>query len=398
MPKWSRRGAAGSFSPAARRLGCLAACVVLAAACSRPAAPVEPAIRLTTPEHGAPAYVEVVGLPEDVLDALEDAQLTADEWAAILRVSVGPDAPPMLGAHAVRDAALTFTPAFPIDPGRSYEVRFDPSRIPDSAARTMQPLASTVGLPAADASPSTTVTRIYPTGDVVPENLLRMYVEFSAPMGRKSGIEHMTLLNGAGKEIPGAILPLDYEFWSPDHKRFTVFFDPGRVKDGILPNREMGRPLERDTAMTLVVSREWRDAYGRPLKQEYRRTFRVAPADTTPIDPSAWTIAPPPARSRTPVTVTFPEPLDHGLLMRAIGVTRDGAPLDGDIVVATGERQWTFTPKDPWQGGRHELLALDILEDLAGNQIGRAFEVDNFDTVDKSPDPQTIRLPFMVRH
>jgi hypothetical protein len=43
------------------------------------------------------------------------------------------------------------------------------------------------------------------------------------------------------------------------------------------------------------------------------------------------------------------------------------------------------------------LLALDILEDTAGNQIGRAFEVDNFETVDKSPDPQTVRLSFTVR-
>ena len=44
-----------------------------------------------------------------------------------------------------------------------------------------------------------------------------------------------------------------------------------------------------------------------------------------------------------------------------------------------------------------QLLALDILEDVAGNQIGRAFEVDNFDTVDKSPNPQTITLPFSIR-
>jgi hypothetical protein len=83
--------------------------------------------------------------------------------------------------------------------------------------------------------------------------------------------------------------------------------------------------------------------------------------------------------------------------MRALGVTRHGAPLDGDVVVGPGERMWTFTPKDPWQAGAYDLLALDILEDLAGNQIGRAFEVDNFDTVDKSPNPQTIRLPFTIR-
>ena len=54
-------------------------------------------------------------------------------------------------------------------------------------------------------------------------------------------------------------------------------------------------------------------------------------------------------------------------------------------------------PADPWRAGTYQLLALDILEDLAGNQIGRAFEVDNFDTVDKSPNPQTITIPFHVR-
>ena len=42
------------------------------------------------------------------------------------------------------------------------------------------------------------------------------------------------------------------------------------------------------------------------------------------------------------------------------------------------------------------LLALDTLEDVAGNQIGQAFEVDNFDTVDKSPNPQRIMIPFTV--
>ena len=53
--------------------------------------------------------------------------------------------------------------------------------------------------------------------------------------------------------------------------------------------------------------------------------------------------------------------------------------------------------REPWQAGQHRPLALDILEDVAGNQIGRAFEVDNFDTVDKSPDSQRIMIPFDVR-
>jgi hypothetical protein len=122
----------------------------------------------------------------------------------------------------------------------------------------------------------------------------------------------------------------------------------------------------------------------------------VVAADEQPIDPSRWQIAAPAASGRSPVVVTFPEPLDHGLLMRALGIRRDGAPVAGDVQVEANETRWRFTPREPWRAGTYHLLALDILEDLAGNQIGRAFEVDNFDTVDKIPNPQTITLNFVV--
>jgi hypothetical protein len=65
--------------------------------------------------------------------------------------------------------------------------------------------------------------------------------------------------------------------------------------------------------------------------------------------------------------------LDHGLLIRALGVTRDGKEVDGTIAVDQAETRSTFTPTAPWRAGLYQLLALDILEDLAGNQIGRAF-------------------------
>ena len=50
--------------------------------------------------------------------------------------------------------------------------------------------------------------------------------------------------------------------------------------------------------------------------------------------------------------------------------------------------------------GRSGLLVSEIAYGnwiTHGNQIGRAFEVDNFDTVDKTPNPQTITIPFRVR-
>ena len=141
----------------------------------------------------------------------------------------------------------------------------------------------------------------------VPENLLRMYIEFSGPMGRPSGIPHMKLLGADGREIEGAFLPLDYEFWDPAHTRFTAFLDPGRVKSGILPNKQMGRALDTGRTVTLVISREWRDEHGLPLKDDYRRMFHVAAPVEKPLDPKSWRIEAPAAGSRNALVVTFSE-------------------------------------------------------------------------------------------
>jgi hypothetical protein len=352
-----------------------------------------PAIHLVAPPGGS-ARVDVVGLSAAALDRLDDARLTNTQWASVLRVSVADDGPAMLGSYSIADGAVRFTPAFPFDAGRQYVVRFDPSAIRESSIRT--PVTARVALPAPDSQPSTVVAQVYPRAEVLPENLLRLYIEFSAPMGRDSGLDHLELLDDAGRRVESPFLPIDYELWSPDRRRYTVFFDPGRVKDGILPNRELGRALEAGRTYTLVVRRGWRDGEGRPLVEDYRKVFRVGPAATEPLDTSTWTVTAPRPGSREPLAVVFREPLDHGLLTRALGVRSQGRPVAGDVHIEFGERRWTFTPAEPWRPGLYQLLALSILEDVAGNQIGRAFEVNNFDTVDKAPDPKTVLMPFTV--
>jgi hypothetical protein len=368
---------------------------LIATACSTDS-PSTPAIALRN-HDGGPSFVEVTGLSSAQLRALRGASLTSEQWSQLFRVAVNDTAPAMLGSYSVADGALRFTPQFALNPGRPYSVRFDPSRLPGSDAGVAATIvAATVSLPATHVVPSTTVARIYPSGHTVPENLLRIYVEFSEPMGRPSGIPHMKLLGSDGREIEGAFLPLDYEFWDPAHTRFTAFLDPGRVKSGILPNKQMGRALDAGRTVTLVISPEWRDQWGLPLKSEYRRVLKVGPPAKTALDPRAWRIEAAAAGSRNALVVMFPTPLDHGLLMRTLGVTRNGEPVAGDITIDGAETRWAFTPREPWVSGKHDLLALDTLEDAAGNQIGRAFEVDNFDTVDKSPDPQRILIPFVV--
>jgi hypothetical protein len=83
--------------------------------------------------------------------------------------------------------------------------------------------------------------------------------------------------------------------------------------------------------------------------------------------------------------------------MRALGVRSGDGPVDGDVRTEQGETRWVFTPDAPWRAGTYELLALAILEDPSGNRIGRAFEIENRESVDKSPTPQPARIPFTIR-
>ena len=338
---------------------------------------------------GDKPVIEVINLHDEHVRALNARPLTAEEWAYVLSVSVAEGQPPMLGEWAVDGSTLRFTPMFPLDPGRPYRVVFSQIAIPDVSGYATPPTVATVTVPARPMSPTTSVAHVFPSSSVVPENQLRLYLHFSAPMGRKGGLEYIKLLDDKGNEVVDPFLPLDAEFWNADHTRYTVFFDPGRQKRGILPNQQMGRSLEPGKRYTLFISREWRDGNGQPLGEDFRREFTVGPADEQPLDVKAWTMTSPVAGSREPIVVTFPESLDHGLLLRALGVTgADGKFVEGDVKVEARETRWSFTPSAAWGAGPYSLVALSMLEDLAGNRIGRAFEVDNFERSDRTPEPE----------
>ena len=143
-----------------------------------------------------------------------------------------------------------------------------------------------------------------------------------------------------------------------------------------------------------MIDREWIDGRGNPLRETFSRKFRVGQPDLQPLDYRRWQVMAPALGTRDVLAVTFPKPLDHGLLMRAIGVRRDGQPVTGEVRVEADETRWIMTPTDAWRSGRYEVIALSILEDLAGNRIGRAFEVDTFDHVDEDVEPEVTRIPF----
>ena len=376
-----------------RRCALAAAVVAVSTACGGTPSP---DIAVISSRQG-PSAIEVRGLPRRDLASVRRSDLSREEWQALLRVSLTGSTVALAGEYTIVNRAIRFTPMYGFEPGRSFTARFDATKVPGSdpdddwrrAPRTrVFDFAARLG-----PGRATTVTRVYPSGPVLPENMLRFYIEFSGPMGRVSALEHVRLIDQNGDHVIDPFLPVEAELWSMDRKRFTLLFDPGRVKRGIKPNRDLGRALVPGRRYALVVGDRWTDGRGHPLKSAYRHEFTVGPAVEKPLDQNEWKLVAPPAGGRDPLVVTFPWPLDYALMQRSLGVLRGAAEFPGEIEIDAGETRWRFTPRDPWMAGDYSLLAMTILEDPAGNRIGRAFEV-----MQAAPaGGDQVLVPFRVR-
>jgi hypothetical protein len=310
------------------------------------------------------------------------------DWSSVFAVYAGEgDVPPVLGTYQLADGTLTFSPRFPLKSGVRYRAVFR-----DASGE----LAETFSLPDERRLPSTRVTQVYPTSDVLPGNQLKFYLCFSAPMQRGEAWRRVHLYDAAGKLVELPFLELQQELWDPEYRRLTILFDPGRIKRGLVPLREVGPAIEEGKEYSLVVDRTWIDAGGVPLEKGFRKTFRVAAADRTPVDPARWKVNAPAAGSLAPLILDFPKPLDYALLQHLIEVAdAAGHPVAGSIAVEREETRWTYTPREPWKTGSYRVLVDTALEDLAGNRVGRPFDVDTFERVER-PRKKHVTLMFRV--
>ncbi|GAA5186064.1 hypothetical protein GCM10023322_31470 [Rugosimonospora acidiphila] len=292
-------------------------------------------------------------------------------------------APPMAG-QLVRDGTgLCFIPRFPFVAGTAYAVAVNGVRVAD-LVRPRPPDAASTG-----------VLVIYPTARVVPRNLLRFYVWFTAPMSEGEAARRVRLVNDAGEELPDALLPMEYELWDPERRRLTVLMEPARIKRGLAAHRAVGYPLRTGTPFSLEVDAGFRDANGLPLLGTTARRYQVDADERHRIDPAAWTLSAPPADSDQPLHIAFDRPLDHGLLARCLSVTAaDGRLVRGTAEIGPGERWWRFTPDLPWARAAYRLVVDPVLEDLAGNSVGHVFDRDLDRAGDRTGPNTPVTMPF----
>ncbi len=354
------------------------------------------------PDFGA---VIVAPLNASSLMALERARLTNDEWQKVLSVYAGDSLGlPMLGTYSTSGDTLRFAPRFPPVRGTRYTARFHADAFNARSGATLPfgeaDAAWTRPLPAG--TRTTVVEEVYPTADTVPMNLLRMYVQFSGPMtvGDRADV-HVHLLDEHGAPVDKAFLVAtgEQELWDPDHTRLTLFLDPGRIKRDLTPHDELGLPLRSGHAYTLVIDSLLHDAHGLPLARQFTKRFRVGPVDRTMPRTSSWHLVSPAVGTTEPLAIEFPEPLDHALLARMLTVRLQGdeKPLDGRVSLENHDRRWRFTPERPWRSSSYSVEIDTELEDLAGNNLRRLFDVMPGDSASRGVSGPETRIAFRPR-
>jgi hypothetical protein len=190
-------------------------------------------------------------------------------------------------------------------------------------------------------------------------------------MARGRVLDKLHLLREDGRAVPMPFL--DQELWDREQRRLTVLIDPGRVKRGVAPQVEMGEVLEAGRRYTLVVDSSAEQANGAPMGAAFRREFRVGPAVRQGIDPGQWRVT----VASGLVSVDFDRTMDAAIVEWALDVfDASGKPIDGDVRVEQGGTRWVFTPAGRLAPGSYELRIDAAIEDVAGNRLGRPFDVE----------------------
>src|SRR5439155_287281 len=227
-------------------------------------------------------------------------------------------------------------------------------------------------VPPAPAATPAEVVDVWPTGDVLPANHLRFYIQFSRLMrGGEEIFQHIQLLDRDGKAVTDPWLP--DELWDETGTQLTLYIHPGRIKWGVLLRLLLGPVLEPDRVYTLVVGEGVLDADGRKLGKEFRKKFKAVAEDRVRLELSPWKLTAPKAGTKDALTLVFPKALDHHSAEQRLKVAdAKGQPVAGNVTVSRDGRTWTFQPAAAWAAQEYKVVVDERLEDPCGNTPPRA--------------------------
>jgi hypothetical protein len=288
--------------------------------------------------------------------------VSVDRWAVdSLKVLLEGSEYPVLGNTISLGDRSVFTPVIPFQRGLTYHILSGSRKLYSFTI----PVDPTIRTP--------NVLGSYPSCDSIPANLLKMYVHFSEPMmeGRSSGF--IQLYDAAsGDTVKNAFLDLQPELWNEDGTVLTLWLDPGRIKQDLIPNKTLGTVLKENKRYKLVVAKGWKSRENIATSNDFEKSFVTKQRDILRPDPRSWTVT----ADRDTVVINTNEVLDWSLLHNTISIASGRKSVASKVIVNDCERQISIIPVEPLAKGDYSIVIESKLEDLAGNNLNRLFETD----------------------
>ena len=297
-------------------------------------------------------------VPQKILSSV-----SKDSVKELLHIHLAESDLSVIGDYSFENDKVIFKPIIAFTRGLKYKVF------------VRNELIDEITIPAINSLNAPEILAVYPALDTLPENLLKFYILFSKPMQEGDELKHIHLIKDSQDTLSAVFL--DLELWNNERTMLTLWLDPGRIKRDLQPNKILGSPLIRGSHYQLVIDKDWRNAEGILLKKNFAKKFFTSSRDSISPDEKKWTINTPKSGAKEQLVVMFNEPLDHVLAERTISVIdANGNEVKGKLKVSDHGDFVYFSPDSEWKRGDHALQIESRLEDLAGNNLDRLFDVD----------------------
>lgn len=280
----------------------------------------------------------------------------------------------------------TFTPIVPFSHGKTYRI-----------SSSGQVFSTFTVQERKKGSPPELLT-VYPTENTVPENMLKMYFSFSAPMQEVgSSLDFIKVYNKSTNKEIDIFLALEPELWNKNHTILTLWLDPGRIKTGLIPNQEKGLPIVEGSEYRIHVSKRWRDAHGVELLRDYTKNLHVVRRDAKSPVLSDWNVAVQTLGASHLIIIDFGEPLDAILAQETIKILNiKNEKIVGKFTLKNNEKTIVFESSKLLGKGKYKVLVESRLEDLSGNNLNHLFDVNLENNLAVEPF-RTKSLFFLVK-
>jgi len=280
--------------------------------------------------------------------------------------------------------SYSFFPVMPFTSGLSYQIKCEQQIIHEF----LVPFPKNIS--------RSSVTNIFPSGQTIPANLLKIHIYFSQPMEEGRSMDYIHVLGENGDTLQNIFLNLQPELWNESQTGLTMWLDPGRIKRDLQPNLKMGPPLNIKSKYQMVISKFWKDKHGMELLDDFTKTYAVIDEDREKPDVETLEINYPAIKTKNVISIDFRESIDYEVAIEAIYLIKGNKSIQGNVTLINHESQWRFKPEEPWSQGNYVLIIESRLEDLAGNNLNRLFDRDLEHDKTETPDNHQVEISFTL--